>query len=226
MSGFSIAVTALYVVGALFFTIAPIVACGLGMAAVAKQWKSGTDASRERRASLARLGFEAVGDFQTRGMIGGLNVTLEERPVVTQAVELGGDERAVFAIGSPFSRTRHITRLNAPMPKRLAATITLSHTGSMRGPRPLAGSRVVPGHTHPLADASHSVHATDLRWAQGHLAQLAARGGIADLETDGWRVSYDEEQAYMERDGQRLPMAELERGAGRLRVLLGRLAET
>ena len=210
--------------GLLLCTVAsfiPVIVIGV---MTVKKFMRDADSYRSHREDLLRRGFQEVSKSRVSGVLGGVQVTLDERVEMTYAVPVGPDEDPALVLGTPLSQPRPLTVISAPLRRPLSVALTVLHKRSMRAPKPVPGTQPLPGHANPLADTSHWVRSADPGWAVAFLNRLAAGGGIADLETDGWRVSFDSQQACLERDGMPLPFSDIEAGGARLRVLLERLS--
>lgn len=146
---------------------------------------------------------EPLPNGRMRGRAGALEVVLEERlarPVT--AAEVAVDVAAlVLAPEMDGSEAKPVTLLRARLPRPLPQRITVAHVRSGLPARPHASERPVPGHANVIADSVHRITCEDAAWAASFLKELAARGGLADLEASGWRVSFDREEARLERDG-------------------------
>lgn len=134
------------------------------------------------------------------GEVEGLAVAIEERPVsFHRARDLALGVAAVALGGDAGSSAVPVTFVRVDLRPSLAQSISFVHEGSGSALKSEKADKIVPGHTNPLADAEHHVRSADAGWAVSWLGQLRERGGVVDLETDGWRVSFTEAEALLER---------------------------
>ena len=134
------------------------------------------------------------------GEVDGLSIVVEERLVnfvTTQDVVLGV---AALALGADAgSSAVPVTFVRSELRPALSRAVSFVHTGSGRPLSSASSDRDLAGHANPLADSVHRVRSADAGWAASWLAQLAERGGVADLELDGWRASFTETEVLLER---------------------------